>query len=669
MKPLIHAAAEMAESGIRRLLVISGENAWCEEQAVTLARTLPGDWLWVGNAPGLPVNCAPSAVRTLLGQEFLHAVFDARSGLDAEALAVLAGTLKAGSWLVLLTPDWTAWPEQADSDAARWSDSPQPIATPHFIHHLQRSMQSDAEVVCWRQDQRFELKPFPLRPRWQAASGAPQQEQERILTELLAMAPGVAVVTAPRGRGKSALAGMLLARLAGSGLVTAPSRAATDVIAAHANEAFEFVAPDALLAALPSLHADWLIIDEAAALPGPVLRKLIHRFARVLLTTTIQGYEGTGRGFLLKFCASVPQLRQYSLSAPIRWAMGDPLERFIAGALLFDDEDFSDAPQGEIHFSVVEQTAWDQQPERAAGLYRLLSGAHYRTSPLDLRRMMDAPGQRFIAAATAEKTVGALWLVEEGGLGDALSQAVWAGFRRPRGNLVAQSLAAHGGDPLAATLKGWRVSRIAVHPARQREGAGQALVAFARRHLPACDYLSVSFGYTPELWRFWQACGFTLVRFGSHREASSGCYTAMALFPLTPEGESLTRLAHQRLQRDAGWLQPWVEEALPVSGKASTLNESDWRELAGFAWAHRPLETSVGSLHRLLHASSLPLLALRGRLEKRLALNVLCRQLRLSGRKALLAVQRREAAMALASLDAARAQALKEWVLQLQFFH
>lgn len=43
----------------------------------------------------------------------------------------------------------------------------------------------------------------------------------------------------------------------------------------------------------------------------------------------------------------------------------------------------------------------------------------------------------------------------------------------------------------------------------------------------------MSFGYTPELWRFWQRCGFTLVRLGTHREASSGCYTAMALYPLS----------------------------------------------------------------------------------------------------------------------------------------
>lgn len=110
-------------------------------------------------------------------------------------------------------------------------------------------------------------------------------------------------------------------------------------------------------------------------------------------------------------------------------------------------------------------------------MYQLLSGAHYRTSPLDLRRMMDAPGQHFTCRPRQERIAGALWLVEEGGLEPPLGRAVWAGYRRPRGNLVAQSLAAHGGSPLAATLAGLRISRIAVHPARQREGLGRRLVA------------------------------------------------------------------------------------------------------------------------------------------------------------------------------------------------
>ena len=43
------------------------------------------------------------------------------------------------------------------------------------------------------------------------------------------------------------------------------------------------------------------------------------------------------------------------------------------------------------------------------------------------------------------------------------------------------------------------------------------------------DYLSVSFGYTKELAQFWQKCGFSLVHLGEHLEASSGCYSAIAL--------------------------------------------------------------------------------------------------------------------------------------------
>ncbi|WP_105665994.1 tRNA(Met) cytidine acetyltransferase TmcA, partial [Cronobacter dublinensis] len=491
---------------------------------------------------------------------------------------------------------------------------------------------------------------------------------------LLTTRDGVTAITAARGRGKSALAGMFIRALPGRALVTAPTRASADVIAAHAGDKFQFMAPDALLAAQEAgtlAPGDWLVIDEAAALPGPLLQKLIRAFPATLLTSTIQGYEGTGRGFLLKFCAGIDGLRYRSLNAPVRWAQDDPLERLVSEALLFEDDDFAVTPAGPVSLCRVQQTDWQTAPARAASVYRLLAGAHYRTSPLDLRRMMDAPGQRFFAACAGDDTVGALWLVEEGGLDAALSQAVWAGFRRPRGNLVAQSLAAHGGDPLAATLRGLRVSRVAVHPGRQREGIGQRLIAQAREQAAGrVDYLSVSFGYTPALWRFWQRCGFTLVRIGSHREASSGCYNAMALLPLTDAGARLADAEHQRLARDADALQRWVDEPLPLSpAHQATLNEDDWLALAGFAFAHRPLETSLGPLYRLLDASPQALQALRGRLERQTPVEALCRQLRLSGRKALLAAQRQETALALQSLDDARAAALNAQILQWQFFH
>ena len=660
--------AQMKREGIRRLLVLSGEEGWCFDHALKLRDALPGDWLWISPQPDAENHCSPSALQTLLGREFRHAVFDARHGFDAAAFAALSGTLKAGSWLVLLLPVWEEWENQPDADSLRWSDCPDPIATPHFVQHLKRVLTADNDAILWRQNQPFSLAHFTPRTDWHPATGAPQPEQQQLLQQLLTMPPGVAAVTAARGRGKSALAGQLISRIAGSAIVTAPAKAATDVLAQFAGEKFRFIAPDALLAS--DEQADWLVVDEAAAIPAPLLHQLVSRFPRTLLTTTVQGYEGTGRGFLLKFCARFPHLHRFELQQPIRWAQGCPLEKMVSEALVFDDENFTHTPQGNIVISAFEQTLWRSEPETPLKVYQLLSGAHYRTSPLDLRRMMDAPGQYFLQAAGENEIAGALWLVDEGGLSQQLSQAVWAGFRRPRGNLVAQSLAAHGNNPLAATLRGRRVSRIAVHPARQREGTGRQLIAGALQYTQDLDYLSVSFGYTGELWRFWQRCGFVLVRMGNHREASSGCYTAMALLPMSDAGKQLAEREHYRLRRDAQALAQWNGETLPVDPlNDAVLSDDDWLELAGFAFAHRPLLTSLGCLLRLLQTSELALPALRGRLQKNVSDAQLCTTLKLSGRKMLLVRQREEAAQALFALNEVRTERLRDRITQWQFFH
>ncbi|EFG1655130.1 tRNA cytosine(34) acetyltransferase TmcA [Escherichia coli] len=660
--------AQMKREGIRRLLVLSGEEGWCFDHALKLRDALPGDWLWISPQPDAENHCSPSALQTLLGREFRHAVFDARHGFDAAAFAALSGTLKAGSWLVLLLPVWEEWENQPDADSLRWSDCPDPIATPHFVQHLKRVLTADNDAILWRQNQPFSLAHFTPRTDWHPATGTPQPEQQQLLQQLLTKPLGVAVVTAARGRGKSALAGQLISRIAGSAIVTAPAKAATDVLAQFAGEKFRFIAPDALLAS--DEQADWLVVDEAAAIPAPLLHQLVSRFPRTLLTTTVQGYEGTGRGFLLKFCARFPHLHRFELQQPIRWAQRCPLEKMVSEALVFDDENFTHTPQGNIVISAFEQTLWRSEPETPLKVYQLLSGAHYRTSPLDLRRMMDAPGQHFLQAAGENEIAGALWLVDEGGLSQELSQAVWAGYRRPRGNLVAQSLAAHGSNPLAATLRGRRVSRIAVHPARQREGTGRQLIAGALQYIHDLDYLSVSFGYTEELWRFWQRCGFVLVRMGNHREASSGCYTAMALLPMSDAGKQLAEREHYRLRRDAQALAQWNGEMLPVDPlNDAVLSDDDWLELAGFAFTHRPLLTSLGCLLRLLQTSELALPALRGRLQKNASDAQLCTTLKLSGRKLLLVRQREEAAQALFALDDVRTERLRDRITQWQFFH
>ncbi len=652
-------------------MVISGDTPWTTERVHELMAQAPGDWLWVteSTAQNVPENkLAPSAVKTLLGREFLHAVFDARDGLDAQALAILSGTLKAGSLLVLLTPFFEDWPQRPDADSVRWSDTAQPIPTPNFIRHLLTCLQRDAETVVWRQDVPILSTLRVNRPLWQPGSGTAHSGQQKILRQLLAMDNGVAAVIAARGRGKSALAGMLIRQADAAAIVTAPAKAASDVLAEFAGERFNFFAPDRLLEMIELGHkpaAEWLIVDEAAAIPAPLLKRLITAFPKVLLTTTVQGYEGTGRGFALKLCAGFPDLKQFALDVPQRWARGCPLERIIDTLLAFDDAE------------PAKEDAEHQPPHRLLlrdahlllPFYRLLCSAHYRTSPNDLRRLLDAPGQHLWLAGDTNAPCGALWATEEGGLSHELSRAVWAGSRRPRGNLVAQSLAAHGGSPLAATLRGVRITRVAVSPDRQRQGLGSELVAAIAAQLNDVDYLAVSFGFTDELWRFWQRAGFRLVRIGTHREASSGCYNAMALLPLTAQGEALTERESTRLARTLPWLLPWTDLTLETDKSLATgLDEEDWLELAGFAWALRPLEACLGSLGRLLATSSLPIAALRGELEQRLARSDLSQRLGLTGRKALLTLQRSECAEALIGLDQTQAAQLQSQVSQWKNF-
>ncbi|HGM5490393.1 TPA: tRNA(Met) cytidine acetyltransferase TmcA [Serratia fonticola] len=661
----------MQRQGIRRLLVLSGEPQWCRAQAQQLVTQLPGDWPWVGNDAPVGSNAlASGAVKTLLGQERLHAVFDASVGLDVEALAQLCGTLRAGSWLLLLVPSWQRWAQQPDSDSLRWSDCPQPIATPHFIHHLQQQLLADSEVSVWRQDESLYLAPLPERQVWQEPDGNPTAEQQAILGRLLAANSGIWVLTAARGRGKSTVAGMLMANSPFTCWITGPSRTATDVASEWAAGRAQFWAPDALLQHCVEHGVSgvgWLLVDEAAAIPGPLLQQLMGYFPRVLLTTTVQGYEGTGRGFLLKFCAGLAHWQPLSLQQPMRWAEGDALERVIDHALLFNEEPVWSAVRQPPTIRLIEQSELCGDPQRLRRFYALLCSAHYRTSPLDLRRLMDAPGMHFSAATLGDEVVGALWLVDEGGLAAELAHEVWAGRRRPRGNLVAQSLAAHSGQWWAPTLRSRRITRIAVLPERRQQGIASQLIEQQKRSSQGLDFLSVSFGYTEPLWRFWQSCGFTLVRIGNKPEASSGCYTAMALLAISEQGEALCHAAHKHLARDWCWLRQRSDLLLEVADDADpVLNEEDWRELAGFAFAHRPLEASLGALQRLLLASELSCAALRAHLQQQQTTAQCVAQAGLSGQKALLRLWRQEAGQALERLNAQRCRYWQQWAQSLQ---
>ena len=121
----------------------------------------------------------PGALKTLLGREVMHAFSMPGAGLMWPPWRP-ERTLRAGSWLVLLTP--ADWPTRADEDSLRWSDTPDPIVTPNFVHRCCRQFIADPEVLLWRQSDRPRFPLAAQRPDWHPADGRPQAEQAAILS-------------------------------------------------------------------------------------------------------------------------------------------------------------------------------------------------------------------------------------------------------------------------------------------------------------------------------------------------------------------------------------------------------------------------------------------------------------------------------------------------------
>ena len=95
MDALLKLTAQMAREGIRRLLVLSGDESWTLQQAQALRERLGGDGLWVGPEPVSAPCVAPGALKTLLGREVMHAFFDARRGFDVAAMAATSNPRRA----------------------------------------------------------------------------------------------------------------------------------------------------------------------------------------------------------------------------------------------------------------------------------------------------------------------------------------------------------------------------------------------------------------------------------------------------------------------------------------------------------------------------------------------------------------------------------------------
>ncbi|WP_417615499.1 tRNA(Met) cytidine acetyltransferase TmcA [Oceanisphaera sp.] len=640
---------QLLHNGERRLLVLAGSQTWAMAQARRLGNVCHSRQLWLGQAePGqaaLPVN----KFQTALGQEYDSLVFNAFSGLHPDAFGAAAGTLVAGGVMLLLCPPLTDWPEYADPDLVRYVAQPEQaegLDSP-FLRRFVRQLQQDESVLVWQQGAPFPpLPPLSSTP-WQPArdrQGCLNSQQRNALAHMLrcARTRTPLVLTADRGRGKSSLLGLAAHRLLQSGLkvlLTAPNHHAPAQALHHCASPLRFVAPDALLAEQPA--ADMLLIDEAAAIPVPMLLTLARRYCCIFASTE-HGYEGTGLGFQLKFQPRLntlsPGWRKVHIKTPARWSPRDPLEPLVFRLLALNaapvapprsrSDDSTPAGADPLRFCWVTREMLQNDEPLLQQLFGLLTLAHYQTRPSDLRQLLDAPDLRLAVTLQGNIPVAVALVIREGPLPAALSQGVWRGQRRPRGHLLPQSLAFHGGLARACQFTYQRVMRIVVHPHCQQQGTGSRLLHWLQQHLPqqtGCDFIGTSFGASPSLLAFWQQNGFWAVRLGQSRDGVSGLHAVMMLWPCSAAAKHTLPLwqgqfsANLQAYRQGRWPEELnaIYQALDLLPPGVT-EQQDSHIARDFAFYHRDLSCDQPALSRFV-ATHAPLQPLSDRQQQLLA--------------------------------------------------
>ncbi|KAH8888874.1 DUF699-domain-containing protein [Thozetella sp. PMI_491] len=260
-------------------------------------------------------------------------------------------------------------------------------------------------------------------------------------------------------------------------------------------------------------QAELVVIDEAAAIPLPLVKKLIGPYL-VFMASTINGYEGTGRSLSLKLIKQLREqsgasaskegvtsievdrsngketrekdssfqggrsLREITLNEPIRYAAGDSVEKWL-NSLLCLDATFKSKQQGFPDTSTCQllhvnrDTLFSFHPVSERFLQNLVAlyvASHYKNSPDDLQLLSDAPAHELFVLTGPIPDDGLpepLCVVQVCLEGKISKQSVLNQLSRgsrPSGDLIPWLVSQQFQDEEFASLSGARIVRIATSP-------------------------------------------------------------------------------------------------------------------------------------------------------------------------------------------------------------
>lgn len=579
----------LAESNHRGLIVFVGEKhdstLWAKTFLEKNCRLL--QVLWLGNVSPNIENIRFSMFRNVnshLGTENHVVVFDAFSGFSPNAFCAAVDTVAGGGIIILLAPEFDTWLNCRDegfSLSYKTDDAPRRFIS-RLVRYLKNSFQAEFSICADRNNINHFLElettlVFPsLTPKLSLNS-----EQDLVVAGILNVINGrpnrPLVINAARGRGKSSALGFALAEWlkkspTGKIVVTGPDFNAVarafywveKQLGICTNEyqlrwqdaVIEYMPVDRITVQQPSVVA--LIIDEAAAIPISTLQSLLKRYSRMVFISTTIGYEGSGRGFVLKFTQMLDeyskQWRRLSLSQSVRWAENDGFEQWLNQCFLLDDRQVLPDSRGNLLTctETIRCLSRDELMEDEVllqSLFRLLVNAHYRTEPDDLRYLLDIAEVKIFAGFLGDQLVSAALVVEEAPFSLEKIDSIRREIHRPKGHLLAQTLALQEGIYDALRLSMWRIVRIAVQPELQRCGLGKSLLKSISQvaQESGVDCLGSSFAADPAVFRFWVDAGFSPLRLGLHRDHVSASFSVIVTKAFTQPAKVVASLATQRL--------------------------------------------------------------------------------------------------------------------------
>jgi len=267
--------------------------------------------------------------------------------------------------------------------------------------------------------------------------------------------------------------------------------------------------------------AELVVIDEAAAIPLPLVRALLGPYL-VFMASTINGYEGTGRSLSLKLIQQLRQqassmgapgskaattstsvtgrvLHEVQLNESIRYGTGDEVERWLNDLLCLDCTvaphigTGCPAPQDCDLYYINRDTLFCYHKASEAFLQRLMSlyvASHYKNSPNDLQMLSDAPAHHLFCllgpvAPNQTHLPDVLCVVQVCLEGDISRASVNEGLtqgKRPSGDLIPWTVTQQFQDENFARLCGGRVVRIATHPDYQKIGYGRRALEMLQKY-------------------------------------------------------------------------------------------------------------------------------------------------------------------------------------------